>query len=411
MILHSWGMRILILWLLAALAVRGAPVDPGIERQTRDTLEPMDQTEAARVFGLYASDSEEYRKGMRRVLLEDHFTNEPGPNHALFLLFHVLRTRPVVSGDTMPMALALAYNYYYAAGNEDVQKALRSDIIAHYDLYREIAAWQAVHARYAALDRMPVIVQVHWASRDRSGYDARTPDEVLFRLAAVKQIVRLHRVLAEEKTVGGKNAYELGQSIQAFYRSRKLPGANLTKEIRGYAAGPLLSFQERTGLFPTEGCVSDATNLSALLQAAGLAPLLYYQNFRSAGASGGINHEWPAVYDSESRRFVTVQRGNPWPSYSVRETPVDFEIFRPLWHHALVQKALQEDKTMTDTERAPPAHIGGKLRRNSYGERTTNGALRDFVFRGITIQELEELWDTPVWRRSPDGKLTSHPEP
>lgn len=403
-----WSMRVLsviLLFVPAVLTAQAAQMDleRQIEHQIEQTFEELDHAEAARL--LRSQGSTEQQKGMKWILFPERFAAKPGPNLALSLLLHILKTRPVPAGDTMPIALALAYNYNYAAGNHEVRKALKADIIAHYDFYRVVAEWQKKHARYAALDKSPIIAQTYWASRDRSAYETRTKDIYDLRLPAIRHLMRLHTLLAEQKAIGGRSAFELAYSIQFYYRSKRLAAPLLTGELRTYAAGPLLAFHERKGLFAAENCVSDATNLGVLFQAMGLAPLFYYQNFQSAG-SKGINHEWPAVYDLESRRFMTAQKGNPWPSHPERETPVDFEIFRPMWHHAWMEQGLEEEQTMPAEERAPPAHIGGRLRRNSHGERTTSGAMRDFVLQGITEEEMEELWTIPVWKKSREGLFT-----
>jgi hypothetical protein len=398
---------LLLILLLLPAVVQSQPAS--LARQIEDTFEELDRSEAVRITG--SLEAAEQRNAMKWILREDRFAAKPGVNHALFLLVHLHRKRPVRAGDTMPLALALAYNYHYSVGNEEVRKALRSEIISHYDFYRVVLEWQKKYAPFAALDKLPVIAQTYWASRDRSVYEIRTPDVLELRLPPVRHWMRLHVLLSEEKAVGGRSTFELAHSIQYYYRSKKLPAARLTKELRTYAAGPLLAFQEKSGLFAAENCVSDATNLGVLFQAMGLAPLFYYQNFRSAGASEGINHEWPAVYDVQSQSFITAQKGNPWPAYTAKETPVDFEIFRPMWHHAWMEQGWEEDNTMQAEERAPAPHIGGRLRRNSYAERTTNGAMRDFVFRGLTSAQMEELWNIAVWRKSADGRFTARAAP
>ena len=219
-------MRILLFLFLPAVLL----AQPAADQQIKDTFEELDQTQAARLIGTL--NSAEQQKGLKWILFEERFSKKPGPNLALFLLVHILRTRPVRAGDTMPIALALAYNYNYSTGNDEVRKALRTDVIAHYDFYRVVLEWQQKNARYAALDRIPIIAQTYWASRDRSAYETRTPDMYELRLPAVRHLMRLHLLLTEEKSTGGRTTFDLARSIQFYYRSKRLTAPRLTKDLR-----------------------------------------------------------------------------------------------------------------------------------------------------------------------------------
>lgn len=382
-------------------------IAPGLARQCDDTFEASERAESCSLLaGYFNADDDRMREGIGYIMFAGTFAQKHEKNFALLLLARILKIAKPPRNDTMPIALALAYNYNYSVGDPDVQRNLLQDLAAHYDLYRDINAWQKREMPYAALENLPIIAQTYWASRDRSGYETINMSEYKKRLVSVAALKRLHLALSQAEEIRGSSVFEWADHLNRWYRARRLPADKLTKEIDTYAAGPILSFQEKEGRFPSANCVADATNLSALYQAIGLAPLTFYQNFRSTGTDRGINHEWPAVFDPATDRWISAQRGNPWPTFTERDVPVDFEIFRPVWHHALVQEGREDYRKLPESERSKAAHIGGRFRVNSYGERSTNGAMRDFVLRGMSKEDMLFVWKSPVWRRSADGWLT-----
>ncbi len=365
------------------------------------------RTPAIAVIQRYAGElSAASQTGLQWILSEELFAETAEANYALLLLAHVLRNIDWSRGETMPIAFALAYNQNYAKGNNEVRQLLLADIIRHFQIYRTINAWQQKVMPYAALSKQPVIAQTFWAMRDRSGYYPKKLAVYQQRLLALDELERLHVLLAGKTEIAGADVYEWGNSVVTWYRSNMISAKTLTKELQGYAINPLLSYQRQHGKFPTQHCVADASNLLALLQAIGLAPLTYYQNFRSAGAQKGINHEWPAAFDAVQHKWVTLQRKSPWPKFEDADTPVDFEIFRPMWHHRLAELGEAAWKKLPAGQKNPPAHIGPAFRTNSYGERTTNGAMRNFVLKGMPEEVMLKIWLLPVWETSKGPLLT-----
>lgn len=388
--------RLAFLLFAATFAPFSAAASP--QAQIENTFEELDRTDAKRRLDAYLSvSSDELRRAMTWVYYEESFEKMPRPNLALRLLYLLLRSRPVRAGETMPAALALAYNYNYSVAPDHVRLELERDIIAHYDLYRQILDWQKKKLPFAALDRLPVIAQVYWASRDRSVQEVRHIAEYRSQLVTIRQLRLLHEALAESKLVYGRNVEEVARGVQFFYRERLLKRAEVTRQLRTSAAGPLLSLFEARGRFAALDSVADATNLEALYQAAGLAPLSCYQG--CSENCGAFNHEWHAVFDPALGVWVTTQRGRPWPEHPDREAPVDLEIFRPMWHHAFMEEGWQEHQILSEADRTPPAHLGGRLRRNSYHERTTSGEIRSLVLRGLPHAVVESLWTERVWKK------------
>lgn len=380
-----------------------------IDRQIQNSFGNASDTKTASVVlkKYIISLRPENARPVEWILFDDEFRAHPRSNYALILLVHILRTADWKPGETMPMALALAYNYNYSQGNDEVRSRLLADMSEHFKLYRSINKWQEKKMPYAMLESLPVIPQTYWATRDRSVYETFRIDDYDTRLLSLKDLARLHALVSRDEMLGGTTVFEWANSINKWYRPQRLPKELLTKEIDSYAFGPIMKFQREDGRFPSSSCVADASNLIALYQSVGLAPLTYYQNFRTAGTTKGINHEWPAVYNPANKTWITAQTGNPWPSFNERDVPVDFEIFRPLWHHAWIEQGKRESDKWHEADKAPNAHIGGTFRRNSYGERTTNGLMRDFVFKGIDEKTMERFWVYPVWKRSTNGYLTN----
>lgn len=346
------------------------------------------------------------RAAMEWIFVDGLYRAKPEANQALFLLAYALKNCNWENGETMPIALALSYNYNYSQGNNEVKAKLRADILEHFTFYRELNDWQKTRMPDASLSKLPVIAQTYWSSRDRSVYETREINSYNKYLLSIRDLKRLFLLVSQNPALSGQNVVDWAQRIGRWYREQRLPRESLTNDISGYAAGPLMRYQERMGRFPASSCVTDATNLTALFQSVGLAPLTYYQNFRTAGTTKGTNHEWPTIFDPSTRIWTTVQRGNPWPTFTEADVPVDFEIFRPMWHHLWIKAGMEESAKWGLDRKAPYAHIGGSFRRNSYGERTTNKAMRDFVFAGIDENTMLRIWRYAVWQRAPDGMLT-----
>lgn len=362
---------------------------------------------AVTVIERYASQlSEPSQAGLQWILSDELFARALETNYALLLLAHALQNLDWHPGETMPMALALAYNQNYAAGNNEVRQQLMADILRHFQIYRKINAWQQGAMPYAALSGQPVVAQTFWAMRDRSGYYPKNRSVYQQRLLSLDELDRLHGLLTEKAEIAGKDVYAWGSSVVTWYRANFISAKTLSKELQGYAVNPLLAYQKQHGKFPAQHCVADASNLMALLQAVGLAPLTYYQNFRSAGAQAGINHEWPAAFDPVQRKWVTLQRKSPWPKFEDADTPVDFEIFRPMWHHRLAKLGESAWKKLPAAQKKTAAHIGPAFRTNSYGERTTNGLMRKFVLNGMPEEVMLRIWLLPVWETGEDQLIT-----
>lgn len=332
--------------------------------------------------------------------------SEKDRNYALYLLIHILQNNNVPENDSMPIALALAYNYNFSQSDSEVRKLLLADIVNHYIWYRELDALLDKINPGLKPSALPVIAQTYWASRDRSCYETRNKEIYYERLVPVEEYKRLFGILRANNLLEGKTIFDVAEKINIWYRQQKLPHDKLPSHLKGYAAGKLLDYQKKNGLFPSNSCVVDATHLSAIYQASGMGVATYYQNFRTAGAAKGVNHEWPVFYDPSLKLWVTAQIKNPWPSFTDEDVPVDFEIFRPMWHHFFIEEGKVDFKSYKESEKAKHAHIGGSFRCNSYGERTTNGLMRKFVFKGMNDKMMDIIWHYPVWKKTPDKYLT-----
>lgn len=137
---------------------------PALEQQLAVSLGPgMDRTRILSLFaGYYNPADPELTQGIRMVLTGD----AASPNHALFLVAHQLAAGQYAPGDTITLALALVNNRLYAEGDEQVRRAIREDVLAHYAFYRRLVAWQRRRFEHAVdLSRMPLLPKLYWADR------------------------------------------------------------------------------------------------------------------------------------------------------------------------------------------------------------------------------------------------------
>lgn len=344
-------------------------------------------------------------EAMRYVLFEEAFQKRPRTNHALILLAHLLEATGGVSNDTMLAAIALANSYYAATGNAELRSRIMIDSVSQRSFYRKTVSWQKAQPSGFSLASLPFSARIAWAARERVYYPTPNTAEYLKRVPQVADLESLQALLIQENVVQGTNRFDIVDRIQRWYRAHSLPAGEIPKDRTGYYFPELMTFFRENGRFLAAHCVADASNLWSLFQAAGIPVLTYYQNFRGAGTSEGINHEWPVYYDPERRKWESAQRAAPWPKGPGAEVPVDFEIFRPLWHHWLADDARIFFESAAPEQKAPHAHIGGACRINSYGERTQNGLMRRFVLGGVDEALMEKIFWMPTHIRSAPGTV------
>lgn len=210
------GIAVLILFsdfrVYAAGVVDNYPtLDAQIRNSIYGTINEKEAREQLEAY--YKADDPEFRRGMTLVLQEDLYRDAPGPNYALHLLLHLARKKCHIPRDTMTFALALANNYIYSIADDETRAEIKKDIVAHFNFYRKVLAWQkTLNVRYDS-SKVPVIPKIYWAYRVR-GMDMPKKKEKL-GLDAYREFV--DRVESLEKMHEFVKKLNLGD-VQSFAR-------------------------------------------------------------------------------------------------------------------------------------------------------------------------------------------------
>ncbi len=346
----------------------------------------------------------EWEKGIRYLQSED--ISAEIPNHALTLFAHILRETNPPRCETMPMAIALANSLYFGMGDEQIRETIKSEVVEQYRLYREINSWQESLPVSMELSRLPLIPQIYWASLDREVKKVNNLEEYRKIVPRIQDLRDLRASLLKSGAFRGDSPEEIAYGLHRYFRANLTPVERLPANRRGWYFPEIYPLYRDTGKFAAIHCVAAATNLWILFRAMGMPVLTYYQNSRNAQAQTGV-HEWPAFYHRQTGRWMTVQRGSPWPRLSNPDIPVHFELFRPIWQHKRFLFEKKQWDALPEKSRAPAAHIGGHFRSNSLYELSTNAAMRRFVFHGMEETLMEQLWEAPASVLRPQGYLVN----
>jgi hypothetical protein len=176
----------------------------------------------------FDNDNRELVRGMEMVL-----AGEGETNHAMGLLLHLLDSGCYERGETMPLALALANNYLYAAVTPAIRDEIRKDMAAHYRFYRKIVAWQKKAFELPCdLSRMPLIAQIYWA--DRRAYP---PEDITYPVGTISDyreyvdtidtLEYFHRIAVEQNLSRGDGIARIGRNVYLYvHTTRAADGLN-----------------------------------------------------------------------------------------------------------------------------------------------------------------------------------------
>ena len=291
-----------------------------------------------------------------------------GRNLALSLAVHLAEVIELESGDTMPLALAVVNSHLYAIADEPTQRMIKSDIVAHHNLYRTIVAQMTADQQSWNLRNAPFIPKVFWADRRRT-HEVPPGNEILNAqyyqafidrpetLAAVQRWIQKEGLtknapglaalaLSLERFYYDKAKYRSSiENLELFHRLGWFSAADLAEaradmrrglyerqylgKKRRWDGFGWLNYQwawrERTGFFMGD-CGTATTMQMALYRMAGLAPASFQHD--GIGKDASASHNFPAYYSVPLRRweFVQIMRQS--------EHPTAVHYARPFLHHA-----------------------------------------------------------------------------
>ena len=297
-----------------------------------------------------------------------HALPASGRNLALVLALHLADRLELEVGDPMALAMAIVNSQLYAISDEPTQRLIETDLVAHYELYREIVAQQEAHRQAWNIRKAPFVPKLFWADRRRThelppGAEVMTEQYYREFIDRPEILARVQHWMVREGLVGDSHGLtSLARSIEQFYYTKakyrsSMENLELFHRLGWYSAKDLaearadvrrglyereylgkkrrwdgfgwLNYQwalfTRTGFFMGD-CGTATTMQMAMYRMAGLAPVSFQKD--GIGKDASASHNFPGYYNVPLGRWSVVQIP-PHADY-----PLAVHYAKPYLHHA-----------------------------------------------------------------------------